>query len=277
MPSLKQLRDDLGFVHECQTLFGAMQHTALAQLGRILQAHRSKRPVGPILEQWCLPMVPEAAFRHPLLRAPTAVGEGSLIVLMTGDQGLVGPLYHEVIRLALAQACEPSHWIALGVRGSTLLTERDVPHQTIPSPVEEDVPPLMRRLATQLIQQIRQTPVSRVWLVSSRFDSMTRHIATAQPLLPWPSRSAAAPEDVVSEPSLERAVEQLVWTWLRIRLEDAWWTNRLAELAARALHLEEARDDLTAQSTALRRELCKAMHQRLDTMAREMGAAHPCR
>lgn len=106
---------------------------------------------------------------------------------------------------------------------------------------------------------------------------MTHQATTAQRLLPLPRPQTAVPEDLVIEPSMERATERLVWAWLRIGLEDAWWMNRLAELAARVLHLEEAREDLTTQTNTLRRDVFKAMHERLDTMAREMGAARSWR
>jgi F-type H+-transporting ATPase subunit gamma len=146
--------------------------------------------------------------------------------------------------------------------------------------MEDEVPSLMAHLATQLLQQMQQAPVSQVWVVYSRFDTMTHQAPIAQQLLPLPAHATTAvggaaatvPEDLIMEPSLPRALEQLMSIWLRAWLEEAWWRNRQAELAARVLHLETARDDLTTQTTTLRRTFFKAMHERLDTMTREIGA-----
>ena len=61
MRSLKQLRDELGFVQEWRTLFEAMQQTALSQLARTMQRRQDSPPATPMLEQWCLPLAPTAA------------------------------------------------------------------------------------------------------------------------------------------------------------------------------------------------------------------------
>jgi len=192
------------------------------------------------------------------------------LVVLTSDEGMVGPLHANVVRQALEYADPMTQWILIGQRGLRLLGEQAARPRVMPFPSEDQVETQMRRLSQVLLRQFAQEVLRDVWLVAPRFISTTRQDAVAHQLLPlpWP-RASERMDELVLEPSAPLVVEQLAALWVECVCVESFWSSRRAEFAARALQMESSRQELAKQSVRLRYAFFKALHERVDVMVRE--------
>ena len=269
MKSSRRLHDELQFVSEFSTLFDVLQQAATSQLRRT-QEQASRHPrLTEILGREYLPLLPSASQHHRLVRGGRA---GRLLVLIASEEGFVGPLYTALAREARAKADETTQWLLVGRRGLRLLGSRAAQAKVIPLPPEELADEQMRRVGQFVMASYRQADLRDAWLVAPRFVSATHQEVAATQLLPIPagaSRGHAVSRELIIEPSLDRVLEQLALLWTEAVCVEAFWSARCAEFAARALHVEVSRQELSKRARVLHHEFFKALHERVDLLVRE--------
>ncbi len=280
MRSQTHLRDELRFVTEFNTLFDVLQQVAVSHLRRLDELLGGAPSLIQGLTEEFFPLLPSSAGEHPLVRGGAA---GRLMVVITSDEGLVGPLHSAVIREAHRRAEGAAEWLLIGQRGLRLLGRQASAVRIVPIPPEERVVEQMQRVTQFLLTQYTQRALKDAWLVAPRFLSVTRQDVVSYQLLPLPAPTpkrlvwGPAPPatdlvegvDVVVEPSTARLVEQLAETWLQSVCVEAFWSARRAEFAARALHIEASRQELARRSRTIRHEFFKTLHERVDVLVRE--------
>lgn len=268
----KLLREELQFLTEFRTLCDVMQQAAVSQLSRADHAAAGAPRVLEFLRRDCLPMLPAAAARHPVFaRRP---GPRTL-VLLSSNEGLVGPLHALAARHAMELAGPDASWILIGQRAVRLMgAARRVRHMPLPS--DGDAHAKWRRLAEVLLDEYRRGATGEALLIASRYVSRSRQETAVYPLLPLPAEgigSALELRQIILEPSLDPVVEHLALTWITATGLEAQAGSRRAEHAARILHMERARDELASHARSLRYEMFKTMHARVDVMVRETCVA----
>jgi hypothetical protein len=75
------------------------------------------------------------------------------------------------------------------------------------------------------------------------------------------------------ESSIANTLEYLVWFWLGQRLYEVLGLSRLAELAARSVHLEGSCQELQRRGQKLRLRYFRQRHEVIDRNMRELFAA----
>jgi F0F1-type ATP synthase gamma subunit len=268
MRSQKFLRDELRFMTEFSTLFDVIQQTAVAQLHRADEQRARQWGVAEVLARDYFPLLPPEAQDAFLVRGGAA---GRLVVAVTSDEGLVGPLHAGVIRKALEDADATAHWILVGQRGRRLLGSQ-ARLRVMPMPADDEAEQQMRRLARSVIAQYGREQLRDAWLVAPHYLSAARQTIVVRPLLPLPIGMPAAgvsPHELVVEPSLRQVVELLAAWWVEAVCLESLWSARRAEFAARALHMERSRQDLAKRGQRVRYEFFKQLHGRVDVMVRE--------
>lgn len=272
--SPKQLRDELRFLTDFGTLCDVMQQAALSQLAHDDDAAGAAPRVRDFLQRECLPMLPSSAAAHPLL----ARRDGRrTIVLLTSNEGLVGPLHGLVARKALALAQGPTAWILIGQRALRLLGPAARGARQMPLPSDADAAAKWHRFGEVLVNDVMRGASAEAVLVAARYISRTRQEIAVYPLLPLPSDaigSAPRPQEILLEPSLDAVIRSLAVAWIAATGLEAQASARRAEHAARILHMERARDELTGQARSLRHHLFKTMHTKVDVMVRETCVVH---
>ena len=257
-------------------MLDVMQQVAVSHLHRLEGHQRDTVSLAQRLAREWMPLLPHTAAREPLLSAGT---NGALIVALTSEEGLVGPLHAEVMRQARARADERTGWIIIGQRGRRMLGGSWKDLQGVPVPAEDAVEPVMAQLSQTLLARYVREQREAVWLIAPRFVSMTRQDVIVQQLLPLPvlprglADQATAKQDedneVMLEPSAARVVEMLARFWVEHLCLETFWSARRAEFAARALHVESCRQELAKQAKMSQHEFFKSLHERIDRQVRE--------
>ena len=269
MWSQRRLRDELRFVTEFNTLLDVMQQVVISQLRRLEERVTSEPALMQTLRREIFPLLPDSAQSHPLVRGGT---EGSIIVVMTSDEGMVGPLHTNVMRRAMEHADQTTRWIVIGQRGMRLLGDHASHVQAMPMPSEMHVHDQMQRLSLDLLQRYLLAPVRQVMLIAPHFLSPMRQDVAIHQLLPLPVSQPSADgglKDRIIEPLIDRVLEELAALWMTHVGIEAFWSARRAECAARALHVECARQELAKQAKVVHHEFFKSLHERVDVLVRE--------
>jgi len=268
MRSQKFLRDELRFMTEFTTLFDVVQQAAVAQLRRADEQLAQQPYLAEVLLREYLPLLPAAAETEFLVRGGPA---GRLVVVLTSDEGLSGPLHASTLRRAMEYADATTRWILVGQRGLRFLGSQAQRVRVMPMPSEEHAEAQLQRLACAIVTQYTREQLRDAWLVAPHFLSATRQTVTAHQLLPLPAHqlAEAAAQDLVIEPSVAEVVEVLASLWVESMCIESWWSARRAEFAARALHIEGSRQQLAKHRQQLRYKFFKQLHGRVDVMVRE--------
>ena len=269
MRSQKQLRDELRFVTEFNTLFDVVQQTAVTQMRHLEEKSARMRQLNAVLQHDFFPMLPQAIAQHPCIDGGTA---GRLMVVITSDEGLVGPLHAAVIQQACSQAVLPASWLFIGQRGWRMAAGQllEGPAQVLAMPPEERVDEQLSRINTFIMTQYRSQQLKDVWVVAPHFVSTTHQEVAVQQLLPIPlGKNRMTDERLVIEPSFDAVVGALARVWVETVLRDFYWSARRAESAARAMHVEASRQELLRHSRQVKHEFFKTIHERIDVMVRE--------
>ncbi len=266
MWSPKQLREELRFAAEFNVLLDVMQQVSVAQLRRLEEHGRGGIRLPELLSREVLPYLPAAAIRHPLL---TGGDRGRLLIVMTSDQGFVGPLHANVMRRAATLAAGATQWLLIGQRGTRWTGASGAGRLVLPMPAEEHLAFEMGRVAQSALARFSRDRLRDVWLIAPRFLTASHQDVLVQQLLPLPVPQRLLEPSPLLEPSLHGALEALAGAWVESWCIDAARSARQAVCAARALHVEASRQQLAKQTRLLRYALFKAQHERVDIAVRE--------
>lgn len=269
MRSQKQLRDELRFVNEFNTLFDVVQQTAVTQTRHLEERAGAMRLLTEAIKRDFLALLPQAAAQHAFMRGGD---KGRLLVVITSDEGLVGPLHANIVEEASRRVVEPTTWLFLGQRGLRMIGGQPMaePAQVIAMPPDERTDEQLLRVRQFIIRQYQARQLKDVWVIAPKYVSMTHQEIFIQQLLPLPvDKGRNSDERLVLEPALDPVIERLTQVWIETVLRDCYWSARRAEYSARAMHVEAARQELARQNLRVRHEFFKAQHERVDVMVRE--------
>jgi ATP synthase F1 gamma subunit len=212
---------------------------------------------------------------HPFVRAKTpAVGA----VVVTSDAGFLGGLNTAVVNAGLAAAGAGGMLAVIGERGASAV--RDAPNPCTLFPGVEDASRLSLALAVRdhMVEQVLSGVCGRLVVVYPKPVSFAVQQVTVETLLPCEALlrqriPTAAAEEILWESHPEDVVEYVVTQWIGHRLNELFALSRLAELAARAMHLEGSYHELLRIGKRLRLQYFRARHEVIDRSMREIFAA----
>ena len=212
----------------------------------------------------------EHPFVHPI-GAPTGV------ILVTSNAGFLGGLNSQVIQAGLHAAGPDARVAVIGERGADAL--RDARRALTTFPGIEDPSRLALALSVRdyLVDQILSGQCGRFVIAYPKAESFSVQLVMVEPLLPcteWATRQqGSAVVGMLWESRVEDLVEYVVTQWLGYRLDQIFALSRLAELGARAVHLEGSYQELVRLGKKLRLQYFRARHEIIDRSIREIFAA----
>ncbi len=265
MASQRDIRRRIGAVRNIKQITRAMQFVAASKLRRAQDATLSARPysekIDEVLADLAAVLGPED---HPLLTQRE--GGKRLLVLITTDRGLAGPLNTNTVRFAAREITEHSGDLAVvtvGRKGRDAMRRSHVPLEAHfagfgDRPAFADVLPLARLLTDDYIAG----DFNRIDIVYSRFISTLAQKPVLEQLLPiQPAEDTEGipGNQFIFEPNASAVLEQLVPRYVATRLFQAVLEGKASEESSRMVAMknatenaEELIDDLTLSYNKVR-------------------------
>jgi len=247
--SQRDIRRRIGAVRNIKQITRAMQFVAASKLKRAQDATLSARPYSDKLDEVLADIAAVLSGEdHPLL----AEREGGkrLLVLITTDRGLAGPLNTNTIRFAAREITEYKGDLAVvtvGRKGRDAMRRAGVPMDAHfagfgDRPAFADVIPVARLITDDYLAG----KIGRVDIVYSRFIStLTQKPESFQllPITPSEDSEGIPGNQFIFEPSASAVLEQLLPRYVATRLFQAVLESKASEESSRMVAMKNATEN----------------------------------
>ncbi len=275
MKTLSAVKKDLEFNKGLSTLIEVLKAIAVSQY-RILEQRLKTFDVLLNTVEGFFDFIDVPAIKHPFVDPgdrPQAV------VAVTSDSGLLGSLNLQVVNAALVELEKiPGKLIVIGERGKTYVRDTGVPFVAFPGILDEERYSQSIQLRDYLFAKAIEGSFGHLKVVYPRPISFTVQKVEVLQFLPFVPSVHPAPKgsfipEVILESELGMILEYLVRVWMGQKLYEVFGHSRLAEFAARYVHLEESFQKLKELDTKTRLEYFRIRHELVDRNMRELFAA----
>ncbi len=259
MASQREIRRRINAAKNIKQITRAMQFVAASKLRRAQEATLAARPYAEKIDEVLADVAAVLGGEdHPLL-AQRSEGK-RLIVLITSDRGLAGPLNTNTIRFTAREITEHGGDLAVvtvGRKGRDAMRRARVPIEAHfagfgDRPTFADVLPLARLLTDDFLSG----DYARIEMIYSRFISTLSQkpvLDDLLPIKPAPDTEQGIPgRQFIFEPAPEVVLEQLLPRYVATRLYQAVLEAKASEESSRMVAMknatenaEELIDDLT--------------------------------
>lgn len=286
MALLSQLRRDLRFNAEFLQLIQTLKNVAASQYHML---EREKERFADFMDQFAgfFRVVDMVRVEAPLVVVATEVVG---IVLVTSDSGFMGGLNAGVIEAGYdvqgTLPFEKVRFIVIGERGASKLAEKGRDFKAFPGINQETRFEQALEIRDYIVEEVKQKRIGRVVVVHPRALSFTQQTVDTVPILPCGelfdkssdteiTRHAGMlkriqdARKVTVESSYEDMVEYLAGMWVASKLYEVFEDSKLAEFAARAMHLEDSSQKLAEEHKKLKHQCFRAAHELVDKSMRE--------
>ncbi|HEY7702612.1 MAG TPA: ATP synthase F1 subunit gamma [Candidatus Limnocylindrales bacterium] len=250
MASQRDIRRRIGAVRNIKQITRAMQFVAASKLKRAQDSTLAARPYSDVIDEVLADLATVlGAEDHPLL-AEREPGGKRLIVLITTDRGLAGPLNTNTIRFAAREITDSKGDLAVvtvGRKGRDSMRRAGVPMEAHfagfgDRPTFADVIPLARLITDDFLER----KFDRVDIIYSRFVTTLTQRAEMDTLLPIePSEDTEGipGNQFIFEPSAAAVLEQLVPRYVATRLFQAVLEAKASEESSRMVAMKNATEN----------------------------------
>lgn len=200
----------------------------------------------------------------------------SLLLLVSSDEGFLGELNFLLVNKLLSGRKQQDFIACSGQQGANYLREIQVDFSFFDSPGEKIETQALAKIRDYLLRQYFDRKAGRIYVVYSRFTNITQQQAEFETLLPLPITPGASGKrlaHLLIEPDSQEVIKGWIKCWLDFRLYQIFWSSKLAEFAARVMHLEGSVQELGKINSHLRMEYFKYLHGLSDKSVRELTAA----
>ncbi|HEY4944643.1 MAG TPA: ATP synthase F1 subunit gamma [Candidatus Limnocylindrales bacterium] len=265
MASQRDIRRRIGAVKNIKQITRAMQFVAASKLRRAQDATLAARPYAEKLDEVLADLAAVLGDEHhPLLARPE--GGTRLLVVITTDRGLAGPLNTNTIRFALNEAAEFDGRltvVTVGRKGRDAIRRSGIPIAAHfngfgDKPSFADVTPLSRLVSDDFLSGT----YGQIDLVYPRFVSTLVQRPTAEPLLPirpGPDAPRVPGNQFIFEPNPAAVLRQLLPRYVATRVYQAILETTASEMSSKMVAMksatenaEELIDDLTLSYNKVR-------------------------
>ncbi len=279
MANTREFRLRIRSIRNLSQVTRALQAISATRVRKAMQAVASTRPYTAKAWQLLTHLAeqPGHSSLHPLLK-DRVNKRNILVVLITGDRGLAGAYYTNIMRFT-AQNFDKSNipvsYIAVGRKGRDLLFRRRKniigEYSHLPAaPVFSDVSAIGR----QVVEDYLLGKVDQVFLVYTRFINMLKQVPSSKQLLPleWQSETGRV-MDLGSHSRLEAAytyepgeteiLDEIVPRFTQLQIYQAILESLASEHAARTVAMKNATDAAVELADGLQLEYNKIRQQNI--------------
>src|SRR5438309_2047325 len=248
MASLRDLRRRIRSVQNTRKITKAMEVVAAAKMRRAQERVTAARPYADEITSVMAELMRRSPeYKHPYLQVREV--RRRIIILVTSDRGLAGPLNSNNIRLALRamnEAGVPVAVVTIGRKGRDMMRRlrRDLiadVSQIGDRPTMGDVLPAIR----VAMDQYEAEDADQVDVVFARFISAGRQQATLRRVLPVEPPTGAEPvaADFIYEPEPRDVLDALLPRYVESQVYQAVLENTASFYAAQMVAMRNATDN----------------------------------
>jgi len=271
MKTIASLKQDMEFNRSLSSLIEVLKNIAVSQYRSLEQKIKLYKDFLLVVEEF-FELLDIENLNHPFLK-PT--NNTQLILAITSDTGLLGGLNMQVINLALLESEKgPAKLVIVGEKGKYYAQDFGMVFTFFKGIEEESRFAQALQMRDYLLKRFLEEKMGYLKVIYPKPVSFTVQKVEIESFLPF---SVPQKEQVKTEVILEshpyRIVEYLVYLWLGQKLYEIFSLSKLAEYAARFVHLEESTQKLKEQDLKLRLEYFKLRHELIDRNMRELFSA----
>lgn len=272
MPSLREMRRRLQSVANIGQVTRALEAVSASRVRRAQQLVLATRPYADRAWEVLTHLAGQAGrdVVHPLLTERPEVGR-ILVVMITGDRGLAGAFYSNIVRVTLvhfSRSAVPVDYIVIGRKGRDIMARRQVnivaEFSSLPAePTFADVSAIGRLV----VDEFEQGRVDQVYLAYTRFVNLLQQEAMIRKLLPLEVEvkglpgEGPSPRAYLYEPSEAALVNEIVPRFTALQVYQAILESLASEHAARMVAMRSASENAVELVEALRIQYNKARQQ----------------
>ena len=280
MIPLIKLREDLRFAKELQDMIDVLKSATASQFRSLQRRRKGFEQFKLRLDDFLFSFQARQA-RHPFFAQRPQLPKA--ILMITSDEGFLGSLNATVVAAGLEQSGVHDELIVMGERGARYLAESQSAAFTVLPGIGDDIT-YTRAVAVRdlLISKFLTKKIGSVLVAYPRFLSLTvQHVEVAR-ILPcgdiFGQKEQVRNKNVrkmefLTEPTAGHVIDYLARAYLMQRLYDMFWEAKLAECAARIIHLEGSYEEITSVNVKLKYDYFKHFHERSDKDIREIFAS----
>ena len=276
MKAISIIKKDLEFNEGLSVLVETLKTIAVAQFKALEQRIRSFKDFIPSIDSF-FELIDTKKIKHPFLNPSD---RPQAVVAITSDTGLLGGLNMQVVATALRELDKvPGKLIVIGECGKIYVRETGVPFVAYAGIKDEERFGQAMQLRDHIVNRVLEGSFGYIKVVYPRPVSFTVQRVETVTFLPYsPSGAKGAGREmhipqIIMESRQRDIVEHLVYLWMGRKLYDIFGLSRLAEFAARFVHLEESLQKLKDMDKKLRLQYFRVRHELIDRNMRELFAA----
>jgi len=275
MKTIAALKKDLEFNKGLASLIEVLKTIAVSQYRILEQRLKTYEKFMSHIEGF-FEFVDTTRINHPFLKPKD---KPQAVVAITSDSGLLGGLNMQVINYALGELSKiPGKLIVIGERGKMYVRDSKIPFVAFSGIRDEERYSQALQLRDYLVSKVLEGSFGYLKVVYPRPISFTVQRVEVVSFLPFepavkPTAHNEFIPEVILESSLEDILEYLVYLWMAQKLYEIFGLSRLAEFAARFVHLEESLQKLKEVDNKTRLEYFRVRHELVDRNMRELFAA----
>ena len=279
MANTREFRLRIRSIKNLSQVTRALQAVSASRVRKAMQAVASTRPYAAKAWQLLTHLAgqPGHSSLHPLLTERTRKNN-ILVVLITGDRGLAGAYYTNIMRFTAHEFDHfsvPVNYIAIGRKGRDLLIRR---HKSVvgeyshlpATPSYNDVSAIGR----QAVDEFLIGKADQVFLVYTQFGNMLKQVPMVKRLLPleWFSESGRVMDTsthklihapYIYEPGETEILDEIVPRFTQLQIYQAILESLASEHAARMVAMKNATDAATELADGLQLEYNKIRQQNI--------------
>ncbi|MBN2119658.1 MAG: F0F1 ATP synthase subunit gamma [Candidatus Omnitrophica bacterium] len=276
MAVLTQVKKDMEFYKSLSSLLKVLKGVAVSQF-HILERKIKTFDRFSLTVEGFLRGIDTSSVAHPFI---TPRAEAQAIVAVTSDSGLLGGLNLQVMKLAFEELkSKKDILMVVGERGKIYARDEKLPFKGFPGITDETRFDLALTLRDYALRKVVDNELGVIKVIYPRALSLI--IQRIERFSPLPygdfEKDKRYPlinlDEFIQESSLGDCVEYLVYFWLGQKLYDLLGQARLAELAARFIHLEESSQRLEDLDKQLKMKYFRLKHEITDRSMRELFAS----
>jgi len=202
-----------------------------------------------------------------------------LIILVSSDGGFLGGLNSLLISRLLETKRKQDEVVVLGQQGINYLHEAKISFTSFESPGDKLDVGKIGLLRDYLAKRYFKQEIGRVTVIYPKFINITVQQPEIENLLPLERKENVVlkGKEILIEPDIKTVLKGWIKLWLDFRFYHIFWSSKLAEYAARIMHLEGSVQELNKINQHLHMEYFKYLHGLSDKSIRELYAARVMR